>query len=198
MNKNTIRKLGRVDSPENRARLSNEIKRLQNKANKRINALNKYTLANRGAKSAALEYVKSELESLEIGGKFSASTAHDASTLSEELELMIGFLNAETSTIRGVKRLEKNLKSNAAKLGVELETHEDLLLFQEFLESELGQELLRFDSGKAFQAIEDAIKAFESPEKMRARYHELYEKYKEKELKIDEFFTKWTGVNPFL
>ena len=105
------------------------------------------------------------------------------------------FLNAQTSTVGGEKRrLNKIVESLNAnpKIGIHIDDSEKQQFF-DFFTSEIGQELLAFDSERTLMELDDALFSGQNLQHL----FELYDDYKNrKDKNIFDAWDEWTAYEP--
>ena len=166
---------------------------LARRANQRLRALERA-----GIHTYAQQLALADIERVRGLGKNRFSTSLRG--LSEhQIEMRFAevrsFLNAQTSTVSGEKRrLNKIIESLNAnpKLGIHIDDSEKAQFF-EFFTSEIGQELLAFDSERTLIELDDTLFAGGDLQKL----FELYDDYKNrKDKNVFDVWDEWVAYEP--
>lgn len=173
------------------------IKSHQRQANKRLTSLKNYEAKKGrdfGGRSYALDIARESLKGLGID-KFGVIEGQSDENLSRQARAIRRLNESVTGTVSGIKKNSRQLRKNASTVGIKIKSGIEQNLFEEFLEHQLIQELIQFDSGRGFAAVEYAIKnaKFDFEALDRA-----WEEYKKGELKFDEALEEWIEINPLL
>lgn len=171
-----------------------EAKRQANLVNKRLKNLEKAGLTNADSYKKAQHFLSSNnLKS--FTGSINTLKG-DTSKLARELRFMNKFMEWRTSSVKGYMSYRKETFDRFRDLGLKLDKSKEEI-FDDFLRSDIWNELKEFDSSYIFDA-ERSIQNGASMEKLI----ENWDRYQRKEIDMVTAFEKWTilddnYVNPF-
>lgn len=151
-----------------RKELAQVVSRLGSTANKRLRRFEK-----KDTSSPATEYVK------RTGGKFSVK-GKNVESLKKEYLRVKGFLEAETSTITGAKKVRKNVINKLKEFGVDIKENQYDKFFKVYerlkeVDRAVGDKLLKYN---VFEEIGNAL---DNPniddivDEMQKRIDEIYQ-----------------------
>lgn len=81
----------------------------------------------------------------------------DVDLLRQQLLELHKFTTAQTSTVTGIRKWQKQVLKQFSDQGIELDTKHKQQLFLEFLQSGMFTNVKKFDSDRFFESIKDAI-----------------------------------------
>lgn len=153
---NNINKLARDAKTNNKSlkELQRINKRQIDMTRKRIQNLNKA-----GLKTPALSVLRAKLPKLSKSNKLTPSE------LKEQILVTGKFLDSKTGSVRGYKKYEKEELSRLKERGIILTKEEFRGPWKEFLNSDLFKEYKLFDSERAIEEVEKAIREKINPKK---------------------------------
>lgn len=91
----------------------------------------------------------------------------DIDLLRQQLLELHKFTTAQTSTVTGIRRWQKQVLKQFSDKGIELDTKYKQQVFLEFLQSGMFTNVKKFDSDRFFESIKDAINNGASMEDFR-------------------------------
>lgn len=145
-------------SPEQQREI---LPKLKKQANSRLKRIYKQDLY-----SYALKMTKSDLTKK---GYFSLKTPTREAGVKNELAAVLRFLNAKTSTIKGIKDERKKARERFLKLGFNMKDDED---FYNFINSDYFNDLKRYgDSEKLIEDIDEMMEEGYTVEEIKAAFN---------------------------
>lgn len=175
--------------------LQKELASREKMANIRLKAIEKYAKT----KKSNMDYISKFAYGLtkeylsRAGLEYFDSSTRNPQSLKIQLNTLNKFLSEKTSTVKGIRSLEKANRKQFNAMGIHIKRNEEAKFF-EFISSNFVQDIKSIGSERIFEQVLEAIRSGKTIEDME----QAYEKYKTGEIEfIDTAWESWTEVSPF-